>query len=196
MFSYKAIILIFIATAIGMLLYPPFTATNSAGTHNMGYHFILSPPTKLALVNVNLLLAQVCIASLITIAVCFLKSKDKENHSEPPNTMGPNSITPERLKAVENMLGTSLGCNREVQPPLKQEKEVADKTRSKSNAVSSAFKWAAILSLSYTTIPVVVAVWNGYHDLGGYLAEKIVIGSSLFLVTFIVIFLWNLVFGK
>ena len=68
-------ILVAICAVVAMTLFPPFVATNGAGDRS-GYHFLLDPPSTAYRVNVSLLIVQVAIASLITVAICFLKSKE------------------------------------------------------------------------------------------------------------------------
>ena len=77
--SYAILIILYVIAVVGMSLYPPFIATPGTGvTLNMGYHYILEPPTKICLVNVTLLLTQAVMATLVTVALWLLKSKEEE----------------------------------------------------------------------------------------------------------------------
>jgi hypothetical protein len=72
----KIIILLSIFTFIFLLAFPPYLATDYRGViHNMGYAWILSPPSFsekiIASVNISLLLTEIAIALIITILAIF-----------------------------------------------------------------------------------------------------------------------------
>lgn len=71
----KKILLIVVGVILVMLIFPPFQVTYQAGVvDNLGYRFILSPPTdgdRIGTVNIGLLSIQWVGAALIGTGIIF-----------------------------------------------------------------------------------------------------------------------------
>ncbi len=73
----RAVLLVFVVVAVGMMLYPPFHIVSQGTEMNMGYGFLFDPPKKgylVASANVGVLLAQWVVAILVA-AVAWLLTR-------------------------------------------------------------------------------------------------------------------------
>jgi hypothetical protein len=71
----KAVLLVFVAVAVAMMLFPPFQIVLRGTEINMGYGFLFDPPKRgyvIASVNVSVLLMQWLCTGLVAAAAWLL----------------------------------------------------------------------------------------------------------------------------
>lgn len=106
----KAILVVAALIALGMLVYPPFYITIRTSDINMGYHFLLDPPsrgTNVASVNVPLLLSQWLVTAVCT-GVGFFVTKGGSSQASAISFTSEN-VAPSQGKALFFFLGFARG---------------------------------------------------------------------------------------